>query len=253
MIQGGRLSKLLGMAVALGALIAITAHAAPVQNKAVVRGVRGTASYTTDAGGNWKKLNVGTQIGKGSTVRTAAGSTVDLFLGDNGPVVRVTENTQLGFDQLSVDDLGAEKVIETELNLTNGRILGNVKKMAAASRYEVKTPSGVAGIRGTKYDISANGRVAVIEGTVTVVYVVNGVPIAPIQVNAGQVATPPVSPNQPPVIVTLDPIVMQQMEQELQPDIVDGQQTVIVPVTINEAPQGGDPAKNEPESPTGGE
>jgi FecR protein len=233
MIQGGRLSKLLGMAVALGALIGLTVQAAPVQNKAVVRGVRGTASYSTDSGGNWKKLNVGTELRRGSSVRTAAGSTVDLFLGDNGPVVRVTENTQLGFDQLSVDDTGSEKVIETQLNLSNGRILGNVKKLAAASRYEVKTPNGVAGIRGTKYDISANGRVAVIEGTVTVVYIVNGVAIAPVQVNAGQ-------------------LVIRQIEEELIPSVVDSQTPVVIVIPVNESPQGGDPAKNEQESPTGG-
>jgi hypothetical protein len=41
-----------------------------------------------------------------------------------------------------------------------------VKKMSAASKYEVKIPNGVAGIRGTVYDISADGIVKVLSGSV---------------------------------------------------------------------------------------
>ncbi|HVY71177.1 MAG TPA: FecR domain-containing protein, partial [Verrucomicrobiae bacterium] len=55
-----------------------------------------------------------------------------------------------------------------QLDLSNGRILGRVEKMAAASRYEVKTPQGVAAIKGTKYDISARGKVRVFDGQVAV-------------------------------------------------------------------------------------
>jgi hypothetical protein len=46
-----------------------------------------------------------------------------------------------------------------------------VKKMSAASKYEVKIPSGVAGIRGTVYDISAEGVVRVSSGSVVLAYV----------------------------------------------------------------------------------
>ena len=66
-----------------------------------------------------------------------------------------------------------------------------MRKLAAASKYEVKTPQGVAGIRGTRYDISADGTVRVIEGQVVVVYIVNGI-ASTATVNAGQMARPPV-------------------------------------------------------------
>jgi hypothetical protein len=46
-----------------------------------------------------------------------------------------------------------------------------VKKMSAASKYEVKIPNGVAGIRGTVYDISAEGVVKVLSGSVVLAYV----------------------------------------------------------------------------------
>ena len=58
--------------------------------------------------------------------------------------------------------------------LPSGTVVGGytiVKKLAATSKYEVKTPNGVAGIRGTEYSISASGDVQVVSGSIVVVYV----------------------------------------------------------------------------------
>ncbi|MGV3774220.1 MAG: FecR family protein [Verrucomicrobiales bacterium] len=200
----GRFSKFVGLTVAMAAFLFATAVEAK-DNHAVVRRVSGSANYSTDNGASWKKLNTNSKLNPNSVVRTAPGSTVDLFLGDNGPLVRVTEDTTLGLDRLSSEGTGVEKVIETELNLKNGRILGHVKKLAAASRYEVKTPVGVAGIRGTQYDISANGDVTVLEGTVIVVYILpNGQTTAPVTVNAGQTVRAP-APGAQPVVANASP------------------------------------------------
>jgi len=64
-------------------------------------------------------------------------------------VIRVTSDTVLAIDKLSSVNTGADKVTETELDLRSGKIFGAVKKQSAASRFEVKIPNGVAGIRGT--------------------------------------------------------------------------------------------------------
>jgi hypothetical protein len=198
----GAISKFLGIAVACAAFLSATeAQAAMEQNHAVVRGVRGSANYSSDRGANWKPLKVGATLRQNSVIRTAPGASVDLFLGDNGPVVRVTEDTTLGIDRLTIDRTGVEKIIETQLDLRNGRILGNVKHLAAASKYEVKTPQGVAGIRGTRYDIRADGTVTVVEGTVVVVYMVNNQP-STATVPAGRTAHPPVAGGQVPVSAT---------------------------------------------------
>ncbi len=166
MKQVERISRLLACAVALGSFL-IVESAQAAAGKAVVRAVRGSADYA-DGSGSWKKMRVGSIIRASHVIRTAADSSVDLFLDMNGPMVRVTENTQVGLDRLSFDDTGVETVIDTGIDLKDGRILGNVAKMAQASKYEVKTPNGVAGIRGTEYDISASGRVVVITGSVVV-------------------------------------------------------------------------------------
>jgi hypothetical protein len=56
------------------------------------------------------------------------------------------------------------------LDLRAGTIFGTVKKLSATSRYEIKLPNGVAGVRGTIYMVSASGVVGVLEGSVVVAY-----------------------------------------------------------------------------------
>jgi hypothetical protein len=240
----------LGFALAVAAFVSTASvQAAPQQNQAVVRAVRGTANYSSDAGANWKKLSVGTRLSQNSVIRTAPGSTVDLFLGDNGPVVRVTEATTMGIDKLTFDRTGAETVIETQLDLRNGRILGNVKKLADASKYEVKTPQGVAGIRGTRYDIRADGTVTVVEGTVIVVYVIRGQPAQPVTVIGGQTVRPPTDAATPPPVVQATPQEIQDARDNMPPigPIDDGGEPPVVVVVVEpkEALQEGDRAKTE--------
>jgi hypothetical protein len=157
------------------------------QGKAKVVRKSGEARFTT--GNNvWQPLKVGDVLGAGTIVQTAQtkGSYVDLVLGDGsapsantsaGPVemtpltatvasyqpkseqnvVRIWENSAVGIDKLTLTETGADVVTDTQLDLRAGHIFGNVKKMSAASKYEIKIPSGVAGIRGTTYDLWVNG------------------------------------------------------------------------------------------------
>ncbi|MBA4149346.1 MAG: FecR domain-containing protein [Verrucomicrobia bacterium] len=87
----------------------------------------------------------------GSVIETGPESTVDLFI--NNSVIRITPDTVFGLNKALATDTGSETVTDTELYLKSGRILGNVKKLAAASKYQIKTPNGVTGIRGTEFDI----------------------------------------------------------------------------------------------------
>ncbi len=66
-------------------------------------------------------------------------------------------NTTLGIDKLTITDTGADTVSDTELNLKKGKIFASVKKLSGASQYLIKLPSGIAGVRGTKFSISADG------------------------------------------------------------------------------------------------
>ena len=160
------------------------------QNDAKVVRMKGGARYKM-GNGEWQPLKVGTVLRSGMVVQTAAGSQVDLVLGavatparggapsemmsysptTDQNMVRIWENTLLSVDKLTANQTGADVVTETQLDLKAGRITGTVKKMSAASKYEVKIPNGVAGIRGTVYDITAEGVVRVLSGSMVLAYV----------------------------------------------------------------------------------
>jgi hypothetical protein len=158
-------------ATALPAILCAQTH----QGKAEVRAVKGNAMFST-GGAPWIPLKTGTVLGSGATVKTGPGSVVDLFLGNSAGTVRVTENTTLALDKLALTDTGADTVVEVQLNVPEGTILGNVNKLSAASKYEIKVPNGVAGIRGTKYRISSTSYIVLLEGTLIYVYVPPGDP-----------------------------------------------------------------------------
>jgi hypothetical protein len=154
--------------------------------KPTTRDAQASAQYATSSESSWKQLRTGKVLRESDTIKTGPLTNVDMFLGANGPVLRVTEDTMLRFDSLTFQSVESEMVIKTELDLRNGRILGRVKKLAAASEYSVKTPVGVAAIRGTDFDISANGKVIIREGRGEMNMVGPGGQVTSYSVGAGQ-------------------------------------------------------------------
>lgn len=190
---------LVACALALALVSSVTAQT--IQGKARVVRIGGHARFTT--GNNvWQPLHVGDVIKPGTVIQTEnkEGAFVDLVLGDGSGslgmaadsgspsgapppvtpisyhpnaeqnVVRISQNSALGIDKLTSTDTGSDIVSETQLDLRAGRVLGTVKKMNSASKYEIKLPNGVAGIRGTFYDITADGVVRVSAGSVVLAY-----------------------------------------------------------------------------------
>lgn len=194
-------SFILGL-VSCGIALAMVSNLAAQsgEGSATVLRIKGSARYSL--GNNiWQPLKAGDVLRPGAVVQTdrEAGSFVDLSLGEGtAPVVATTtevaaspvkggtvrfqpstsqntvrlfENTVLGVDKLSYTDTGADMVTDTQLDLKAGRIIGNVKRMTAASRYEVKLPNGVAGVRGTVYEMTATGIIRVYTGSVVISFV----------------------------------------------------------------------------------
>jgi FecR protein len=191
-----KLSTWIGCGVALAAFMLASSAQAAI-GKAVVRAVRGTASYSEQAG-DWKPLKAGLTLQPGSSLRTGVASQVDLFLGDNGPDVTLFEQTTLGLDKLSIEQAGPEKVIETMLDLRQGTIRGVVNRLTSPSRYEVKTPNSVAAIKGTEYQISADSVVHVIHGSVLIAYTNPSTKVVSTStVNEGMTFMPPTNPAAP--------------------------------------------------------
>ncbi len=156
----------------------------------------------------WHDLKAGDIIKPGTVLQTASRSSLDILL-LNKPeslaeqitpvptltyrpqgsvtanVVRLYENTVLSVDKLTATQTGADLVTETQLDLRAGKIFGSVRKMSGASRYEIKYPNGVAGIRGTVFIMYASGVIASYAGTVTEAYQIPGQPQGVQTIGAG--------------------------------------------------------------------
>jgi hypothetical protein len=172
-----------GLTVVLACFLSTSLLAQTIPGRAEVRAIRGQAVYSTESQAA-VPLKVGTVLPPGSTIKTALASSVDLFLGASAGVLRVTENTTLALDRLAVTETRADTVVEVQLNLPEGTILGNVDKLSAASKYEIKLPNGVAGIRGTRYRISSTAFIVLLNGTLIFVHAPPGGPLTPHTLNA---------------------------------------------------------------------
>jgi hypothetical protein len=165
--------------------------------------IQGEARYSPDGDmSHAHPLTVGQTLGPGSVIQTAADSMVDVVLGekitdhlDPAPdqvaqaydagvrdmvsysavaeqnVIRMEADTVLAIDKLFISNTGADTVNDTELDLRQGTIFGNVKKLSAASQYVIKTPNGIAGVRGTTFMMGANGDITVISGSMVASHV----------------------------------------------------------------------------------
>jgi hypothetical protein len=161
------------VAVSVAVLLSANLYAQGQAGRAEARAVRGAVTYTI-AGGPPTPLKVGTILTSGAVVKTGPEASADLFLGNSAGLLRLTENTTLGLDTLNMTDTGAETVVEVQLNLPEGTILGNVNKLSPASKYEIKLPNGVAGIRGTRYRVSSTFYIVLLDGLMVLVYVPPG-------------------------------------------------------------------------------
>jgi len=193
----GRIA-LIGLSLALPVFLA---NAAPQPGKGQITALRGTVSL------DGKPAQVGDVAGPGATITTGASSQVELDLGANGPSVSIQENGSVSFDELTVDDSGPAKVAQTKINLKKGKIAGRVKRTSPKSTFQIVTPTATASVRGTIYEITAEGYVYVWEGAVDVVFsgitytVTSGKAFDPI---AGAVVSNPY-PNAPVTATTTDP------------------------------------------------
>lgn len=130
--------------------------------------VEGTVEMMSGDAGAWVAVKSGDTVPVGNTLRTKAASSCMLAWADGNAVkvsalsVLVVSNAERGAD-------GSEK---SSLNLKEGKVFAHVKKLQTGeSKFELKTPTAVAGVRGTDlYGTMEGGSSSfgVVEGSVAV-------------------------------------------------------------------------------------
>ncbi len=114
---------------------------------------------------NEKAINIGDQIKQSDVVSTADRSSCDVKVG--GSIIRIKENSKLEFAALLNKDSE-----NTVLGLEKGKMLCKPKKLLKDDSFTVKTPTAVAGVRGTQFtietDVNNTTRIKVFDGKVKV-------------------------------------------------------------------------------------
>ncbi len=186
-----KLQTLLGLALC-GALLNFTPTASADTAKpgfATVVRVKGIAEYSLDKGATWHPLVPGKFLSEGATIRTGNNGVADVVLARlidlpqakwvperislsvDSPVrgltsykptaeqnvLRLNENTTLAIDKLTDPSRYGDTVSDTELDLKKGSLYASVKRIKDPTvQYLIKTPTGVAGVRGTQLYVALN-------------------------------------------------------------------------------------------------
>lgn len=137
---------------------------------ALVARVTGNATYTDYALGEEGRVEPKMKFKQGVTINTASDATVVLLF-SNGSSLTIKPDTTISIEEYlqapvpqgspSLDSLDKEPTTsKTKLRLLEGDIIGSVKKLNEdeGSSYEVDSPIGTAGIRGTNYELSVKIR-----------------------------------------------------------------------------------------------
>jgi hypothetical protein len=122
------------------------------QSRAMARTVKGRATYTTPDG-TTKRLKANAELAPGTTIITGPGSFAYLSVNGLSSAVRLDAKTTVVIERMERTGPAREGTTETRLNLKVGSIFGQIKKVAGDSTFEIETPHGVAGIRGTDFAI----------------------------------------------------------------------------------------------------
>ena len=128
--------------------------AAEVKRTAKVLTITGSADVKKVDARKWVKAETGMLLNEGDILRTGSDSWAMINLNGNGQtaVVEVEANSQLMLAELTKDE--DAKTQQTLLDLAIGEILIKAQKLhSTESKFEVKTPTSVVGVRGTTFSV----------------------------------------------------------------------------------------------------
>jgi hypothetical protein len=201
-------SSLKVVTVILAALIlgASTVYAAGVTAR--VSGVKGKVEV--QKGTAWSAVKNGDSVSAGMKLRTGSdGSCMVTWGGGHG--MKVTPLTTITVDQL---ERNGDKETSS-FNLGGGKVLAKAGKMTGGSSFHVKTPTAVAGVRGTEFAVGLENNVSsvqVVDGQVEV-----GAPgVEPVIIDPGYMVTMPEGTTIVPPPEPIPPVQLQELQQGMQ-------------------------------------
>lgn len=134
-------------------------HAATVSAK--LTKVKGDVKTRASATAEWKSVKDGDSVSQGAQIKTGPAS--EVFVGwGGGNVLKVGP-----LASITLSDLSSGAGSKNKVELTQGKVFAKAGKLGKDSSFSIKTPTAVAGVRGTGFECSES-TVSVVEGSVTV-------------------------------------------------------------------------------------
>ena len=134
--------------------LALPVYAMAEKRNAAIIEVQGTVDIKTPSQ-DWSPAKAGMVLNEGDIIRTQKDSVAVVNMDGNGETatVEVKQNSQVKLAELIADkSAGTESTL---LDLALGDVMIKARKLdSEKSKFEVKTPTSVVGVRGTTFSVS---------------------------------------------------------------------------------------------------
>jgi len=96
----------------------------------------------------WQAAQPGDILTEGDTIKTLGGAKAELQFPSGSSIV-LNEETSLAIESLALKTYTPKKEEKTEVFLIDGKIKAIIEKLDKDRQFEIKTPTAIAGVRGT--------------------------------------------------------------------------------------------------------
>lgn len=150
-------------------LAVIICKSADAQTVATLADVQGAVHVKSGPTGEWEPASDGDTVSAGDSIRTGASGQA-VIRWDGGNALKVFPLSQMRISELAIQGNSSR----AGLDLQNGRLLAKAAKLRTHdSAFEIKTPTAIAAVRGTAFDVSMsqqtkNTTFAVVDGSIYV-------------------------------------------------------------------------------------
>ena len=120
---------------------------------AKVTNIIGEAKYSKKGQADWQILEKDVTLFEGDSIRTAKDSIVMVELMGTAKTADLVIKPESQFTLQTFSHDPGRKIENTLLNVQAGSVLVKAQKLIGESKFEVKTPTSIVGIRGTTFEV----------------------------------------------------------------------------------------------------
>ncbi len=132
-------------------LLSVGQAAPKIDTLATLSGISGDVLVQKGGAGDWLSAGEGELVKTGDVVKTGAKSGC-VITWSQGNVVKLSPFSMMRIDRLEKNP--AARAESSELNLWTGKMHAKAKKLSDQnSNFEIRTPTAIAGVRGTKLSV----------------------------------------------------------------------------------------------------